>query len=515
LEGRRLLAAGAELKEPALGDDGVLRVNGSASADRITLGRVIANGKDELRVVVNRQKFYFATAEVGQLEVDAGAGNDRVELERKSELFETAMLIEGGDGRDTLSGGLGDDSLYGGAGNDSVVGGTGDDLVFGGEHNDTVYGGKGDDALAGGAGNDTLMDDRGENTYDGGKGRNVIKRGFTGPPEFLIGVWGQPSNYAWKWKQRGVNTMVAAELMGGRIPMSKWDEEVTANGLYMIRQPSSKPENDSKYSNLLAWMAPDEPDVHHTDPEDTQKAYDRLKRINPDIPVFMNFSGGHVVGYQERNWKHPYPEWVASADWISNDIYPVAGWNLPNRLGLVGEAVDRLRAVDPAKPQFAFIETSDQGLPWNLNAPGPTRDQFRAEIWNAVIHGARGIVFFPDQFKPKFEYDKTPPEVIEEMKLQADRLKAMSGALLAKLDPKGYEIEVPDGMEATVRVHKGKTYLIVLNFKSKFKGEVRIKVGGVPDGRAEVHGEGRSVEIKGGEIVDDFEGYTPHVYVVG
>jgi hypothetical protein len=35
------------------------------------------------------------------------------------------------------------------------------------------------------------------------------------------------------------------------------------------------------------------------------------------------------------------------------------------------------------------------------------------------------------------------------------------------------------------------------------------------DGTASVYGENRTVQISGGEIVDDFEGNTPRVYVVG
>jgi hypothetical protein len=309
--------------------------------------------------------------------------------------------------------------------------------------------------------------------------------------------------------------MVAAELQGGTVALSKWDNEVLANGMYMIREPSAKPAEDLKYSNLIAWMQGDEPDVHHTDPKTTSSGYERLKRIAPEMPVFMNFSGGHVVGYQERNWKHPYAAWLAGADWSGNDIYPVAGWNLPRRLGLVGYAIDKLRAIAPEKPQFAFIEASDQGLPWNMDAPGPTVGQFRTEIWNAVIHGARGIIYFADQFKPKFSYNAMTAEIEAEMIAQDKVLKELGGVLLSKIDPRGYGIELPAGMEGTVRVFKGKVYLIVLNMSSRHVGGARIKLSGVADGVVEVYGEGRSVNISGGEIVEDFEGYTPRIYVVG
>ena len=150
-----------------------------------------------------------------------------------------------------------------------------------------------------------------------------------------------------------------------------------------------------------------------------------------------------------------------------------------------------------------------------MDAPGPTPAQMRTEIWNAVIHGARGITYFADAFKPQFSYDATTAEIREEMKLQNARLTDLSGVLLARHNPKGYGIELPAGIEGTVRTYKGKTYLIVLNMKGRAIPGATIKVTGVPDGEAEVYAERRNVQISGGQIVDDFEGNTPRVYVVG
>ena len=302
--------------------------------------------------------------------------------------------------------------------------------------------------------------------------------------------------------------------MGGRLPLSTWAAEVAKNGMNMIRQPSKDPADDADKSNLIAWLAPDEPDGHHTDPKTTSAFYSRLKRVNPDLPVFMNFSGGHVVGYQEKNWKHPYAGWMEGADWVGSDIYPVTGWNQPKALNLVGKSIERLRSINPDKPQFAFIETSDQALPWLPDAPGVNAGQFRAEIWNAVIHGARGIIYFPQQFKPGFSYDATPPEIQAEMKVQNAALTDLSGVLLSKHNPKGYGIELPDGMEGTVRTYRGKTYLIVLNLNRRAVTDAHIKLTGIPDGATRVYNENRTVQITNGEIVDSFDGYQPRIYRV-
>lgn len=62
----------------------------------------------------------------------------------------------GGNGRDTLTGGLGRDTLNGG---------NGEDILSGGAGSDTLVGGNGSDTLVGGAGGDLLTGDNGPDTF--------------------------------------------------------------------------------------------------------------------------------------------------------------------------------------------------------------------------------------------------------------------------------------------------------------------------------------------------------------
>ncbi|GJL93437.1 calcium-binding protein [Hyphococcus sp.] len=102
----------------------------------------------------------------------------------------------GGDGADTLIGGLADDRILGGAGNDvidggdrhdvllagqagddSIIGGIGDDKLTGGDDNDTLDGGGGDDTASGGAGDDLVLGDSGDDLITGGEGLDTLDGG--------------------------------------------------------------------------------------------------------------------------------------------------------------------------------------------------------------------------------------------------------------------------------------------------------------------------------------------------
>jgi Ca2+-binding RTX toxin-like protein len=73
--------------------------------------------------------------------------------------------VHGGDGNDTLDGGVLGDLLWGGDGNDTTTGGDG---------NDRISGGSGDDTSSGGNGNDRIFANRGADKTDGGEGNDDL-----------------------------------------------------------------------------------------------------------------------------------------------------------------------------------------------------------------------------------------------------------------------------------------------------------------------------------------------------
>lgn len=546
MEARQLLSAAF------IEAGGRLVVRGTSGNDQITISKSPANSAN-LRVLLNGQSLDFASKFVTQVKVEAGAGNDLVQADISKGSISQGMFFLGEAGNDTLVTSTANDALIGGGDNDVLIARAGNNYINGGAGNDKLFGGSGNDTLVGEGGVDAFSDAGGKNTIqDAVKGESVITAALpttipsaagsnpTPPPTrapvpaplpvpvrapiptpapassspFVIGVWSQPAWSMDKWQARGINTMVGYESLSGTVSNDAYSAEAVKRGLYMIRQPNSDPTKDINQKNLLAWMLNDEPDYHNTSAQTLVNQYQALKKVDSKIPVFENFSGSSSLWGYGGKTEADYKKWMAAADWISNDLYPITAHNRASALDAPGLAAAELAQWSGGKRQFAIIEASDQNLPGHENYPGVTPDQFRAEVFNAVISGATGIIYFPQKIGGGFLFDNMTPQVEAEMKGVDTRLARIGPALMSAKDPAGASITVSGNLRATWRHYGGKTYMIVLN-NSATGAVAKMDAHGVSASSATVDGEGRTVAIKSGQITDSFKPYEAHVYVVG
>ena len=120
--------------------------------------------------VPQRFQFVMDSSEAGdieQLAIQGLGGNDRLEVVPGT-VFRKNLVLDGGEGNDTL---------VGGDGRDILKGGPGDDKLFGGENDDVLYGDEGRDELYGEGDNDTVYAGPGGDTVSGGAGREIIRGG--------------------------------------------------------------------------------------------------------------------------------------------------------------------------------------------------------------------------------------------------------------------------------------------------------------------------------------------------
>ena len=344
------------------------------------------------------------------------------------------------------------------------------------------------------------------------------KEPVAGPKFFIIGAWSQPTYNFDKWKARGINTLVKYEGLSGTVSIDEWSRQATSKGFHMIREWRENPADDLREKNLLAWMHRDEPDINGSHRPNNLPDYQRLKKIAPDMAVTGNFAGSHVLDWHAFNFpRSGYDELMEARDWGMQGVYPVNGWDRPEEFDAPGRATDRLEKMMQGKAQITVIESGDQELPWKPQTVRPaTAGEFRGELWDSVIRGARGIVYFPFLFMPKFKFDSTTDEIDAEMKVQHARLKEVGDVLIKPIDPPDIGMEVDGPLITSWRLVDGKAYYFVLNLSDKPVQNARMQLYGVPkNGEALVRGEKRTVAFADRVMVDDFGAFETHIYEIG
>jgi hypothetical protein len=282
----------------------------------------------------------------------------------------------------------------------------------------------------------------------------------------------QPAADMGKWKARGINTMLGQETQGNSVSFSAWRAELEAQNMVAIREPVGNIIEDAKDPRLLAWMVhSDEPDLRVKDgllpgsqPADLQAKYAQLKTVAPKLPVLVNLAGGLITKADTvvRPTIADYLGFTKAADWISMDLYPITGWGQWIPISTIGVILDKLTGWSGGKPVFSVIEASNQNLLWVQadRRRAATPGEFRAMVWHSIIHGARGVFYFPQQIGGFFIYDNMPADLIAEMKTQNANLIGYSEMLLS---PGRQLTGLPKGFEGARREYGGKVYLIILN----------------------------------------------------
>ena len=336
-------------------------------------------------------------------------------------------------------------------------------------------------------------------------------------PNFIIGVWLQPAYKLPDWAARGVNTAFGYETLGGTNSNAYWSSAAAAAGLSYIRTPGASLSADAADPRLLAFLQSDEPDINNTPSSTLASNYALWRQGAPNVPVVLNVSGGNVL--LQLTPQATYIDYFHSADWASNDFYPIAGWGRPDWLTWVGTAVDTLRSWTNGKPQLAFVEASADISPnRSMNSGVVSPGEFRSMVWLEVIHGVRGIVYFPQGFNGGFKYDSTPADIVAEMTTVNARLTSIGATLALAANPRSFPVTVVAPLQVGWRSTSTGQTVIVLNPTAQAINGAAVRFGSafispVRNGAVStVLWEGRTVTVAAGAITDNFAPYTAHVY---
>jgi hypothetical protein len=352
-----------------------------------------------------------------------------------------------------------------------------------------------------------------------------------GPPQspefFPLAVWLQSPANAGRYRAIGINTYVGL----WRGPTEEQLDALDKAGILLICGQSERSLRFKDRPTIVGWMHGDEPDNAQSlgrgrgygppiPPATIVEGYRKIRKADPDRPVMLNLGQGVAWdGWYGRGVRtnHPedYPEYLKGCDIGSFDIYPASHEKpeIAGKLWYVPQGVDRLRRwTEGRKDVWCCIETTRID---NVDR-GPTPEQVRAEVWMALIHGAKGIIYFAHQFKPRFieaglladeEMARGVAAINRQIHELAPVLKSPDLAGGARVTSS--QAAVP--IDVAVKRHAGRTYLFAVAMREG-EATASFSLPDTGDARVEVLGEDRKIEAVGGHWQDRFTGYQVHLY---
>jgi hypothetical protein len=167
----------------------------------------------------------------------------------------------------------------------------------------------------------------------------------------------------------------------------------------------------------------------------------------------------------------------------------------------------------------------DERLVWNciecthINNPEAkaTPQQVKAEVWMSLVRGSRGIIYFVHEFKPRFVEAGllADAEMLSAVTAVNKQIHELAPVLNGPSVVEGAIVESAKAdapVEAMVKRREGEVYVFAVEMRGA-ETTVTFNVAGLSGtAKAEVLGEGRSLEVREGTFRDEFRAWDVHLY---
>ena len=345
------------------------------------------------------------------------------------------------------------------------------------------------------------------------------------PNYFPIAVWLQNPNDAAAYKEGGINLYVG--LWQG--PTEAQLTTLNAAGMSVMCSQNSVGLNHISDSIIVGWTQQDEPDNAQADgsggydpcidPAIIVNNYKTIQQNDPSRPVYLNLGQG--VSYIDWVGRGTctsdtllYPEYIEGCDIVSFDIYPVTSKYdlIRNNLWYVPQGIDNLRRWSgDSKPVWCWIETTHIN---SENNPNPS--QVKAEVWMALIHGAKGFGYFCHEWVPEFNAnalfdDPVMFPAVTKINSQIHQLAPVlnspdiNGVVSVESSNTGVPVDI------LVKHYEDTLYVFAVSMREG-TATATFTINGIQDGEVTVIGEDHEIIISNGMYEDLFEDYEVHLY---
>ena len=345
---------------------------------------------------------------------------------------------------------------------------------------------------------------------------------------FPVGVWLQDPRNAKRYQAAGINLFVGL----WRGPTLAQLTELERTGLAVICAPSKAGLENKDNPIIAGWMHGDEPDNAQSlgrdqaygppiPPEIIIKDYQRIHAADPSRPVLLNLGQGvawdnYIGRGVRRNHPEDYPEYAKGCDIASFDIYPVVhdSPEVAGKLEFVARGVERLvNWTRGEKPVWTCIECTHISNPQRRATP----EQVRAEVWMALISGARGLIYFVHQFKPAFKEAALldDPEMLKAITAINRQIRELAPVLNSPAVINGLTIHTSSlgsPIAAILKRHRDASYIFAVNLQNQpVRATIAIREAGAAI-EANVLDEARHVAVQAGAFTEEFQPYAVRLY---
>jgi len=401
-----------------------------------------------------------------------------------------------------------------------------------------------------------------------GDEKNNSDSSSDGPDYFTIGVFLQSpirmrdgKNNAQNYKAIGVNTFIGLWEWPSEEGMGEGYNLLAAkalkdNGLkvYAGRDMTAVEwikKNEKEYDDtFIGYILGDEPDMRKINPayedyDDIQPDQwkengNEIRDADPDRFLYATFGKGFALdpwsGYHPTTTKEEdFKKYVSPLTSIAADFYGLTDpYELPSNHGIwtYGRVIRNLKKYSGKRPVWGVVEGSCPWTSTELTSNDPANrmyDRMQPEllkpvVWNMIVNGATGIVYFCHDFSSGMVEDGVlaEPGMPEAMKKLHAMINKYAEILLTD-DVSGTE-QMNNG-EVAVRLltkkFDGKIYIFAMGDGNVWYREgqavtatIKVKEASSEKKTVTVDGENRTIQMINNKFSDHFDPYELHIYVI-